>query len=84
MVGAALGAIYRAYREVADEEIRSILWAVFSSILGFLISLAGFNAFSDLTLQVLFWGKSIGIGLGVATHLCGRRREHLIDLKLGN
>ena len=83
VVGAALGSIYRAYREVADEEIRSILWAVFCSILGFLISLAGFNAFSDLTLQVLFWG-TIGIGLGVATHLSGRRKEHLIDLKLGN
>jgi lipopolysaccharide/colanic/teichoic acid biosynthesis glycosyltransferase len=83
VVGAALGAIYRAYREAADEEIRGILWAVFCSIVGFLVSLAGFNAFSDLTLQVLFWG-TIGIGLGVVTHLCGRRRAHLIDLKLGN
>ena len=83
VVGTALFAIYRAYREVADEEIRSILWAVFCSILGFLISLAGFNAFSDLTLQVLFWG-TVGIGLGVVTHLSGRRKEHLIDLKLGH
>ena len=82
VVGTALCSIYRAYREVGDEEIRSILWAVFCSILGFLISLAGFNAFSDLTLQVLFWG-TIGIGLGVVTHLTGRRKEHLIDLKLG-
>jgi lipopolysaccharide/colanic/teichoic acid biosynthesis glycosyltransferase len=81
VVGAALSSIYRAYREVADEEVRSILWAVFCSILGFLISLAGFNAFSDLTLQVLFWG-TVGIGLGVVTHLSGRRKEHLIDLKL--
>jgi hypothetical protein len=82
VVGASLSAIYRAYREAADEEIRSILWAVFCSILGFLISLAGFNAFSDLTLQVLFWG-TIGIGLGVVTHLSGKRRDFLIDIKLG-
>jgi hypothetical protein len=74
VVGTALFAIYRAYREVADEEIRSILWAVFCSILGFLISLAGFNAVSDLTLQVLFWGP-VGSGLGVVTHLCGRRKN---------
>jgi lipopolysaccharide/colanic/teichoic acid biosynthesis glycosyltransferase len=83
VVGAALSSIYRAYKEVADDEIRSILWAVFCSVLGFLISLAGFNAFSDLTLQVLFWG-TIGIGLGVVTHLTGKRRELLIDLKLGH
>jgi lipopolysaccharide/colanic/teichoic acid biosynthesis glycosyltransferase len=83
VVGAALYSIYRAYSEAADDEIRSILWAVFCSIIGFLISLAGFNAFSDLTLQVLFWG-TIGIGLGVVTHLSGRRREFLIDLKLGH
>jgi lipopolysaccharide/colanic/teichoic acid biosynthesis glycosyltransferase len=82
VVGAALGSIYRAYREVDDEEIRGILWAVFCSILGFLISLAGFNAFSDLTLQVLFWG-TVGIGLGVVTHLSGKRRDFLFDIKLG-
>jgi hypothetical protein len=81
VAGTALYSIYRAYREVVDEEIRSILWAVFCSILGFLISLAGFNAFSDLTLQVLFWG-TVGIGLGVVTHLSGRRRDFLIDIKL--
>jgi hypothetical protein len=83
VVGAALYSIYRAYKEAVDDEIRSTLWAIFCSILGFLISLTGFNAFSDLTLQVLFWG-TIGIGLGVVTHLSGKRREFLIDLKLGH
>lgn len=82
VIAAALFSIYHAYRATADAEIRSILWAVFCSILGFLVSLVGFNAFSNLTLQVLFWG-TIGIGVGVVTHLSGRRRELLIDIKLG-
>jgi uncharacterized membrane protein YidH (DUF202 family) len=83
VIGATLVSLYRAYRTTTDEEVRRLLWAVFCAILGFLVSLAGFNAFESLTLQVLFWG-TIGMGLGVVIHLCGKRREILLDLKLGH
>jgi hypothetical protein len=81
VVLATLRCLYRAHRETTDEEIRSILWATFCSILGFLVSLLGFNAFSSLALQILFW-STIGIGIGVVVQQSGKRKEFLLDLKL--
>jgi lipopolysaccharide/colanic/teichoic acid biosynthesis glycosyltransferase len=83
IIAATLRALYQAHHEAIDEETRHILWATFCSIIGFLVSLLGVNAFSDLTLQILFWGM-IGIGLAVATHFNGKRKEFLIDLRLSH
>jgi lipopolysaccharide/colanic/teichoic acid biosynthesis glycosyltransferase len=81
IVLATLRCLYRAYQDTQDEEIRSVLWATFCSLIGFLISLLGFNAFSNLTLQILFW-SAVGFGIGVGIHQSGKRKELLLDLKL--
>ena len=81
-ITASLACIYQAHMKAVDEEIRGILWATFCAVLGFLVSMIGFNAFSNLALQVLFWG-TIGVGLGVATHFSGRRKDFAVDMKLG-
>lgn len=81
IVFATLRCLYRAHQETEDDEIRGILWATFCSIVGFLVSLFGFNAFSNLALQILFW-STVGIGIGVVIHQSKKRKEFLFDLKL--
>jgi hypothetical protein len=58
------------------------VWAVFCSVAGFMMTLQGFNAFENLTLQVFFWGL-LGIGIATAIRFGPRRREYAIVLKLG-
>lgn len=79
----ALVVLYRGYREVRDPGLRKLLWALFCSVAGFLITLQRFHAFEDLTLQVFFWGL-LGIGIGAAVRLGPRRRDYAIVLKLGH
>jgi hypothetical protein len=62
---------------------RSLLWAVFSSILGFLIAMNWFDAFLHLPLQILFWGLT-GLGLGVVTHAIGRRSPFYTIWRFGD
>jgi lipopolysaccharide/colanic/teichoic acid biosynthesis glycosyltransferase len=81
MIITVLRALYRAHQQAVDDEIRCLLWATFCSMIGFLVSLLSFNAFANLTLQILFWGI-VGIGLGMVTHLNGKRKEFLLDLRL--
>jgi len=63
--------------------MRALMWAVFCSVAGFVITLQRFSAFENLTLQVYFWGL-LGIGMGAAVRLGPRRREYAIVLKLGH
>lgn len=79
----ALVVLYRGHREVRDPSLRALLWALFCSVAGFLITLQRFQAFENLTLQVFFWGL-LGIGIGAAVRLGPRRREYAIVLKLGH
>jgi lipopolysaccharide/colanic/teichoic acid biosynthesis glycosyltransferase len=72
VIAAALAAIARGAGHVSDRRLALVLWAIFSSGLGFLVSMSNFNAFYDSTMQVLFWGL-IGIGLAIVTHRNGRR-----------
>jgi uncharacterized membrane protein len=77
IIFSALRAMIRAYGKIGNEGLRSILWAVISSVVGFLISMNVMNTFHHLTLQVFFWSL-IGIGLGIVVHLNGNRRHNII------
>ncbi len=79
----ALVVLFRAHREIGDPKLRALVWAVFCSVAGFMMTLQGFNAFENLTLQVFFWGL-LGIGIATAIRFGPRRREYAIVLKLGH
>ncbi len=70
--GAALTALYRGYRRIHDPHMRRIVWAIFSSLVGFLISMTDANVFFNVTIQIYVWGR-IGVGMGIITHLNGSR-----------
>ncbi len=80
---AVLVSLYRAWREVADEELRRTLWATFCSTAGFLVALFAFNAFSHWARPVFWWG-GVGVGMGATLHLSGKPKRFLLDLKLGH
>jgi lipopolysaccharide/colanic/teichoic acid biosynthesis glycosyltransferase len=80
---AALTALFRAQRDVRDPSLRALLWAVFCSVVGFVITLQSFSAFENLTLQVFFWGV-LGIGVGAAVRFGVRRRNYAVVVKLGH
>src|SRR5207244_4452356 len=71
VIGAALVAIARASREIRDHRLALVLWAIFSSGAGFLVSMTNFNAFYNPSVQALFCGL-LGIGVAIVTH---RRRR---------
>jgi lipopolysaccharide/colanic/teichoic acid biosynthesis glycosyltransferase len=79
----ALVVLYRSHREVRDPKLQALLWAVFCSVTGFVVTLQGFSAFENLTLQVFFWGL-LGIGIATAVRFGPRRRDYAIVLKLGH
>jgi hypothetical protein len=72
VIGAALAAIYRGSSGVSDSRLGLVLWAIFSSGLGFLVSMSNFNAFYDATMQIFFWSL-LGLGMAIVTHRNGRR-----------
>lgn len=77
IVFSALWAMKQAHDRTRDSDLRIILWAIISSVIGFLISMNGMNTFHNLTIQIFFWSL-IGIGLGIVIHLNGPRRYNLI------
>jgi lipopolysaccharide/colanic/teichoic acid biosynthesis glycosyltransferase len=72
VLGAALLSLYRGYERIHDPHMRRIVWAIFSSLVGFLISMTDANVFFNVTIQIYVWGM-VGIGMGIITHLNGRR-----------
>lgn len=82
VVVAALAGIYRGWREITDERMRLTLWAIFSSGVGFLVSMTNFNAFYVPSMQVLFWGL-LGVGTAIQTHLAGRRPMFNVVYRFG-
>src|SRR5213593_4027690 len=82
VIGAALAAIYDGSRRVQDHRLSLVLWAIFSSGLGFLVSMANFNAFYNPPVQILFWGL-LGIGMAIVTHLNGRRPTFNVIYRFG-
>lgn len=72
VLGATLAALYRGYERIHDPHMRRIVWAIFSSLVGFLFSMTDANVFFNVTIQIYVWGM-IGVGIGIITHLNGRR-----------
>jgi lipopolysaccharide/colanic/teichoic acid biosynthesis glycosyltransferase len=70
-------AMKQAHDRTKDGRLRTLLWAIISSVLGFLVSMNGINAFHNLTIQIFFWSL-IGIGLAIVIRLNGQRRHNLI------
>jgi lipopolysaccharide/colanic/teichoic acid biosynthesis glycosyltransferase len=73
----ALWAMKQAHKRTKDPQLKTTLWAIISSLIGFLISMNSMNVFHNLTLQIYFWSL-VGIGLGIVVHLNGQRRCNLI------
>ncbi len=69
---AVLRALYAGYGRIRDPHMRRIVWAIFSSTVGFLFSMVDANVFFNVTIQIFFWGM-VGVGIGIVTHLDGRR-----------
>jgi lipopolysaccharide/colanic/teichoic acid biosynthesis glycosyltransferase len=82
VIGSALLAIKRGSSGVADRRLGLVLWAIFSSGLGFLVSMSNFNAFYDSTIQVFFWGL-LGIGMAIVVHQSGRRPSFNVIWRFG-
>ena len=83
IMGSALRLVYFGARRAGDPYVRSLLWAIFSSGLGFLISMSGFNAFYQISLQLLFWGL-LGLGLGLVIQVSGARRAKFTVWRFGD
>jgi lipopolysaccharide/colanic/teichoic acid biosynthesis glycosyltransferase len=83
IVGATLRTLFWGTRHATDSYHRTLLWAICSSILGFLISMGGLNAFFYLPLQVLFWGI-VGLGLGTFTHQVSNRSPFYTIWRFGD
>ncbi len=82
VIGSALLAIRRGSAAVADRRLALVLWAIFSSGLGFLVSMSNFNAFYDSTMQIFFWGL-LGIGMAIVVHRNGRRPAFNVIWRFG-
>jgi lipopolysaccharide/colanic/teichoic acid biosynthesis glycosyltransferase len=72
VIAAVLKELYCGYRRIHDSQIQTVLWAIFSSVLGFLISMNIGNVFFHLTIQILFWGL-VAIGLTTILRFGGFR-----------
>ena len=82
VIAAALVAIARASRQIGDQRLALVLWAIFSSGVGFLVSMSNFNAFYNPSVQALFWGL-LGIGVAIVTHRNGRRPAFSVIWRFG-
>ena len=70
-------AMKKAHDRTKDERLKTTLWAIMSSILGFLVSMNGMNTFHKLSIQIFFWSL-LGIGLWITIQLNGHERYNLI------
>jgi lipopolysaccharide/colanic/teichoic acid biosynthesis glycosyltransferase len=77
LIFSSVWAMKGAYDRAKDERLKTILWAIISSVLGFLVSMNGMNTFYNLTIQVFFWSL-IGIGLAIVIQLKGQLRHNLV------
>jgi lipopolysaccharide/colanic/teichoic acid biosynthesis glycosyltransferase len=82
IVAATLVALYRGYDRIREPHMKRIVWAIFSSIIGLLLSMIDFNVFFNVTIQIFFWGM-VGVGIGIITHLNGRRPGFYVLWRFG-
>jgi lipopolysaccharide/colanic/teichoic acid biosynthesis glycosyltransferase len=83
IVSATLRSLFWGARHATDSYQRTLLWAIFASLLGFLISMSGLDAFFYLPLQVLFWSM-VGLGLGIVTHQVSKRSPFYVIWRFGD
>lgn len=77
LILATVRAIRHAYDRTRDDRPRTLLWAIASSLLGYVVSMNSMNTFHHLPIQVFFWSL-IGIGLAIVIRLNGHRRSNVI------
>jgi lipopolysaccharide/colanic/teichoic acid biosynthesis glycosyltransferase len=77
VIVSALSAMTSAYHRLKDERLKTLLWAIVSSLVGYVVSMNSMNTFHHLPIQVFFW-TLVGIGLGIVTHTTGPRGQNLI------
>jgi len=77
LILSALAAMKYAHDRLRDERLRTLLWAIVSSVVGYLVSMNSMNTFHHLAIQVYSWAL-IGLGLGLVTHATGARWPNLI------
>jgi len=77
LIVSTIVAIKQAHDRVRDERLKTLLWAIVSSLVGYLVSMNSMNTFHHLPIQVFFWSL-IGIGLGIVTHTVAPRSQNLI------
>jgi lipopolysaccharide/colanic/teichoic acid biosynthesis glycosyltransferase len=77
IVLATIVAIKHAHDRTRDERLKTLLWAILSSLAGYLVSMASMNTFHHLPIQIFFWSL-VGIGLGLATRVGSVRSRNVI------
>jgi hypothetical protein len=77
LILSSVWAMKQVHDRTKDERLKTTLWAIISSILGFLVSMNGMNTFHKLSIQIFFWSL-IGIGLWITIQLNGQKRYNLI------
>jgi hypothetical protein len=77
LILSALWTMKQTHGRLKDPQLKTILWAIMSSLVGFLVSMNAMNVFYNLTLQVFFWSL-IGIGLAIVVELHGPQRHNII------
>lgn len=83
IISATLRTLFWGARHATDSYQRTLLWAIFASLLGFLISMSGLDAFFYLPLQVLFWSMA-GLGIGIVTHQVNKRSPFYVVWRFGD
>jgi hypothetical protein len=73
-IAAVLRQMKRAHDRVRDKRFRRRLWAIISSVVGFLVSMNAMNTFHHLPIQIFFWSL-LGIGLAIVVREAGRSRN---------
>jgi lipopolysaccharide/colanic/teichoic acid biosynthesis glycosyltransferase len=77
LILSAVSTMKQAHGRTKDVQLKTILWAIISSLVGFLVSMNAMNVFYNLTLQIFFWSL-IGIGLAIVVQLNGPQRHNMI------
>ncbi|MGH8055856.1 MAG: hypothetical protein ACREOH_01275, partial [Candidatus Entotheonellia bacterium] len=78
-----LKSLYVAHARVKDPYLQMILWSIFSSIVGFIVSMAAFKAFFNLSIQIMFWSL-VGIGMLIATRFTGKKNGFIRLWRFGD
>jgi lipopolysaccharide/colanic/teichoic acid biosynthesis glycosyltransferase len=80
---AALRSLWLGYKKIKDPRLQMTVWAIFSSISGFAVSMNSLASFFNISIQTLFWGL-LGIGLAVVVRFSAKRSGFIRVWKFGD